>query len=331
MVEQENNPNQEIEAKKKIWRTVSVLMENFDANKNQHLDAQECKPLLQGVLTGLEKDYSDEILDKYYQDQNFCTDQELGIDKKGLFKMLCDINELGVPDDDFFSMQPIVEWKLRINDGASFCAEPQEATFNWPETGVAENWPVDKQIKLQKILYARLTGEHEMPLLGLQLIFTNGIRSPMCGVDELEMAGTAEKVEIIACDTDFSMHQIGKIGMLRSKDGKYMAMKVWDTTGELINQTTFWTSGYKEELTWVEREIPAGEEIIGLFAQTEEELKLTSVGLRTWKPNPNASPVPKDDIVGKMFRKTAMWGYTDTPTDIANDPDYSDLWHCRFT
>ena len=46
----------------------------------------------------------------------------------------------------------------------------------------------------------------------------------MCGVDELEMAGTAEKVEIIACDTDFSMHQIGKIGMLRSKDGKYMAI-----------------------------------------------------------------------------------------------------------
>lgn len=146
-------------------------------------------------------------------------------------------------------------------------------TFKWPEAGVAESWPYDKQIKLQKILYARLTGEHEVPLVGIQLLFTNGIKSPLCGVDDLEMVGIAEKVEIIACDTDFSVHNIGKVGMLVSeKDGKYLAMKVWDTAGELINQTTFWTAGIKEKLHWAIRDIPAGEEIIGLYAHTEEEM-----------------------------------------------------------
>ena len=161
-------------------------------------------------------------------------------------------------------------------------------------------------------------------------MFTDGVKGCMVGTDDLEMVGIVEKVELTACDTDFSQHKIGKVGFLISKkDRKYLAMKVWDDKNELINQTTFWTSGTTDELVWEVQSIPEGEEIIGVYANNENEMKLMSLGFMTWKPNPNAVKTPSDDITSKMFRKTAMWGYTDTPTDVSSKPEFNELWHCR--
>ena len=110
-------------------------MEKFDENQNQHLDKQECKPLLQGVMTGLDKQYEDSVMEKYYTDKTFCQDQDLGIDKKGLFKVLCDINDLDVPEDDFFLAD---KWRPELNALETFdINQSEEFTHKWPELGVA--------------------------------------------------------------------------------------------------------------------------------------------------------------------------------------------------
>jgi len=132
------------------------------------------------------------------------------------------------------------------------------ASFTWPKQGLAEVWPRDKRIKLQKIYYLRVVGEHESSLLGIQLQFTNGIKSPMVSCIDLESEEYKDRVVIIACDTDFSKFDVGKVGFLIQNEKEYLAMKVWDRENKLINTTTFWTGPQTEQVKIVVKEIPDG-------------------------------------------------------------------------
>ena len=158
-------------AKKKIWATVSICMEKFDADGNGFLDRTECRPLLQGLLTGLGKEYDEETLDNYYSNDKFCK-SELGIDNEGLFKMICDLNGLEVSDDMFEeseASQPN-RWDPTVHKLDQMdCEAISMPTMVWPEQGVVDSWPSEKQIRLQKIYYAKVAGEPEAPLMGIQL------------------------------------------------------------------------------------------------------------------------------------------------------------------
>jgi hypothetical protein len=157
-----------------------------------------------------------------------------------------------------------------------------QASISWPDQGLAEVWPRDKTIKLQKIYYVRIVGVHEAPLLGIQLQFTNGIRSPMVSCIDLESEEYKDKVVIVACDTDFSKFDVGKVGFLIQNEKEYLAMKVWDRSNKLINTTTFWTGPQIEQVKIVVKEIPDRQGIIGLHADTSDKSGISRLGFVTW-------------------------------------------------
>ena len=104
----------------------------------------------------------------------------------------------------------------------------------------------------------RIVGNHEAPLLGIQLQFTNGIKSPMVSCIDLESEEYKDKVVVSACDTDFSKFDVGKVGFLIQNEREYLAMKVWDRSNKLINTTTFWTGPQTAQVKIVVNEIPEG-------------------------------------------------------------------------
>ena len=55
-----------------------------------------------------------------------------------------------------------------------------------------------------------------------------------------------------------------------------------------------------------------------------------NLGFLTWKPNPDADPTTVDNFFTNRFRRTALYGYTDIPTNISSEEEFSNLWHCRF-
>lgn len=101
----ENGEDQDLqkqkEAQKKIWGAVKTLIEKFDEDGNGFIDQNECKALLHGVLSGMEREYDDSLLEKYYNDKTYCKDPSQGIDREGLFMMLCDLNDIPVEAGTF--------------------------------------------------------------------------------------------------------------------------------------------------------------------------------------------------------------------------------------
>ena len=75
----------------------------------------------------------------------------------------------------------------------------------------------------------------------------------------------------MACSTDFSQHNIGKIAFIMSAEtNQYLAMKIWDQNNLLINHTTFWTGPYDSPTYVIERELPDNRAIIGFYSDTSD-------------------------------------------------------------
>ena len=147
------------------------------------------------------------MAEKYYQNEKYCLDQGTGIDREGLFRVICDINGLEVPDDVFRTEEQAAEpqrWQPKLSKRTTFDVDAEVENFVWPEQGTVESWPLEKEIKLQKIYFARVIGDPEVPLIAIQLQFTNGIKSPVVGRSNLSAKEPAGAVEMVACDTDFS-------------------------------------------------------------------------------------------------------------------------------
>ena len=120
------------------------------------------------------------------------------------------------------------------------------------------------------------------------------------------------RVDWTSVGTDFSTVEIGKVAfILNEETQEYLAMEVWDERGNLVNHATFWTGSYNFPTKKVEVKIPELHEIIGLQANTKHESSLQNLGLRTWRPNPEAPPVQVGEFFQNRFRKTAIWGHTD--------------------
>ena len=143
------------------------------------------------------------------------------MDSEGIFRMICDINGIELPDrillTSTHSTEPntngkattVPDWVIKLNEMDAF-VEGAPSILNertiWPDQGLAECWPRDKEIKLQRIYYARIVGEHERPLLGIRLQFTNKIKSAPIMCQLLQEEEYKERVHWEACDTDFSKH-----------------------------------------------------------------------------------------------------------------------------
>ena len=182
----------------------------------------------------------------YFANEQFCQYADEGIDREGLFRLICMINDIECPENIFVTtMHTEVDAEKTTGDWVAVLKEMQSFTpeevkvvqpnIKWPDQGLTEVWPKDKEIRLQKIYYARIIGEHNLPLLGIQLQFTNGIKSPMISSKDLDNEEYKGRVQIVACDTDFSKHRVGKVGFLVQDGNQYLAMKVWDTSNALIN------------------------------------------------------------------------------------------------
>ena len=83
---------------------------------------------------------------------------------------------------------------------------------------------------------------------------------------------------------------MGKVGFLIQNEREYLAMKVWDRSNKLINTTTFWTGPQEEPVKIVVKEIPEGQEIIGLQADTSK-MGLSRLAFVTWNENYEAQPL----------------------------------------
>ena len=87
-------------------------------------------------MVGLEKDFNEEMIEGYYKNEKYCADAEKGVDREGLFKVLCNINSIEVPDDQFVHEAPkpeaageageAEEWKPEFTKMKAFdTAEPE--------------------------------------------------------------------------------------------------------------------------------------------------------------------------------------------------------------
>jgi len=93
-------------AKRQIWAAVDLLMQKFDTDGSDTLDKNECQAPLAGLHAGLGKDFNDEILKSYFADEQYVTDEDAGIGREGLFRLICEINNLEVPDNIFVTTMP---------------------------------------------------------------------------------------------------------------------------------------------------------------------------------------------------------------------------------
>ena len=93
-------------AKKQIWAAVDMLMQKFDTDGSDTLDANECVAPLAGLHAGLGKNFDDAVLKEYFSDEEYVKDEDEGIGREGLFRLICAINDLEVPENIFVTTMP---------------------------------------------------------------------------------------------------------------------------------------------------------------------------------------------------------------------------------
>ena len=88
--------------------------------------------------------------------------------------MMCDIQDVEI-NAETVPGAPEQTWQPRLSSVPAFDMEFNDgipATDTWPEQDILEEWrsndKTGNEIKLQKINYARIVGEHDIPLIGLQ-------------------------------------------------------------------------------------------------------------------------------------------------------------------
>ena len=148
---------------------------------------------------------------------------------------------------------------------------------------------------------------------------------------DLESEEYKDKAVVVACDTDFSKFDVGKVGFLIQNEREYLAMKAWDRSNKLINTTTFWTGPQTEQVKIVVKEIPEGRDIIGMHADTSDKNGLFRLGFVTWNENFEAQPLKIPDGFQNKFRRTAMYGYTDRVSSKVFNKDFKNLAGSKLT
>ena len=119
----------------------------------------------------------------------------------------------------------------------------------------------------------------------IQFEFTNGVKSPMFATPKGANHLHEKEVDIT--------RRIAKVGMHIVADF-LVRMKLLDDNDEEILELVWWPDGDKHGAKCVWREIPEGQEIIGLYCNTstdhERHCRMQCMGLILWTPDPSTIP-----------------------------------------
>ena len=120
-----------------------------------------------------------------------------------------------------------------------------------------------------------------MNLSGIQLMFTNGVESPIFESD------TSRDRELTTIDIDISK-SVRKLGLLVSNSNYIFGIKLLDEKNrEIIWEE--WNGEVPGHITWKYQKIPEGQEIIGVYGnKTKGGYSIKQLGFVMWKPNPLA-------------------------------------------
>ena len=132
----------------------------------------------------------------------------------------------------------------------AFGDKKQPVHIEFPTQKDLQEFPLDRQIKLRGIAWKNNTS-----LSGLQLLFTNGVKSPMFQKDAVSQIEPTGFWAIKSCEID-AAKSISRISMkVKKSTNQLCAMKLSDDKGEVIAETK-WFNDTKAE--WINRNIPAG-------------------------------------------------------------------------
>ena len=151
--------------------------------------------------------------------------------------------------------------------------EPLLPNQEFPTEDHVKDFPVYRRVKLSSVVF-KLNSD-KTPLMGIQLKFTNGVKSPLFQTASSVDVGRAQEAEI-----DFE-RRIVRANVFVSTSKKIYALQLVDDCGEYALDLTFDTGSGD----WHCREIPADREIIGLYCNTDDPHYIQNLGLILWTPN----------------------------------------------
>ena len=154
--------------------------------------------------------------------------------------------------------------------------EQRFSDFESPTVDQLKLYPLKKEIKLCQIGFKT----NGMNLSGIQLMFTNGVETPL-----FEAANAVNK-ELQTFDIDITK-RIKKIGILVSNSNYIFGIKFIDEKNrEILDE---WWQMDNDNIKWYYQTIPDGQEIIGLYGnKTISPYSIKQLGFVLWKPNPVA-------------------------------------------
>ena len=131
--------------------------------------------------------------------------------------------------------------------------------------------PKQQRIKLASINYKSIGGV----LSGIQLVFTNGIWSPMFGTKEVfNKQHKSVKIDI--------SRRVEQVCAFVGHGGQIHRFRLMDDQGEDVVDLVF---SEQETGEWMIRDVPEGKEIIGLYCNTQSHRRhIECIGLILWKP-----------------------------------------------
>ena len=117
-------------------------------------------------------------------------------------------------------------------------------------------YPRDRLIKLKTIRYKQYYfGE----LAGIQFEFTNGIKTPMFETERAKRKDPLIELKTLNIDTTKTIAKI----CMKVSDGSYInGLRLIDNKGSYVVDVSW--DDITNEGDWVEKEIPKGQEIVGI-------------------------------------------------------------------
>ena len=148
----------------------------------------------------------------------------------------------------------------------------------WPTRDYLRQIPIDKRVKLNRIGFKKYGNDNA--LTGLQLEFTNGVKTDMletdfsiknCKLDHVDVDDTKTIRTVRVFVPKHSSKHLNKLQML-------------DDRGSKIVDVT-WYTGDDQNGEWITKEIPEGREIIGFYCNTSKDgTFILRLGFILWYP-----------------------------------------------
>ena len=170
----------------------------------------------------------------------------------------------------------------------------QELKFGHPEHALEVGFPQQIDLlelteppKLTAILYKIF--ENDYNLVGIQLVFTNGFKTPMFQTYYAKMEGRQEKAlddgegrrksqdapvlhtNVLPVDHTKTIATVAFRIQSHNDKQKLMGIKLTDSEGTLCGEVMWRTAGTGAQESWEEKEVPEGNFICGLKANVSSD------------------------------------------------------------